>query len=64
MIKLWSVKVNGNWDKPQTLFFESKEEANTISSKYECHDKVCYAGNFSDKNAKELLDQTSYYTCL
>lgn len=55
-MKLWSVKVNNwDWNYPRTLYATSREKAEAISDRYPAADRVVYAGNFSDANAKIIL---------
>lgn len=55
-MKLWKVKVNNwGWDRPQTFYAKTREEAQEIAGKYPAADKIQYAGNYSEARAKELL---------
>lgn len=57
MIKLWKVKCN-EWgrDFPFVVYATSREEAEQKANKYHAHDCVEYAGNFTEANAKKLLE--------
>lgn len=55
-MKLWKVSViTWGWDNIRTFYFRSKEEAREVSNKYPASSGVKYAGNFTEKNAKQLL---------
>lgn len=57
-MKLWKVTVNNwGWNKPCTLYFTSKNEAEEARCHYPAADDVEYAGNFSDVNAILKLPQ-------
>lgn len=57
MKKLWCVTVNGwTWDRPRTFYAESREAAAEIAERFQAHDPVEYAGNFTDENAARLLE--------
>lgn len=64
MKKLWKVTVNQwGWDRPKTLYAESREDAEKTAEKYPASDPVEYAGVFNDLKADFLLghiDQFEY----
>lgn len=56
MKKLWKVTVNEfGWRIPDTLYFESYEDARKAWAGHTAADDVEYAGRFSDKHAAYLL---------
>ena len=56
MKKLWKVTVNEfSWRSPETLYFESYEDARKAWAEHTAADDVEYAGRFSDKHAAYLL---------
>ena len=58
-MKLWKVRVNNwGWYRPGTFYAESREEAEKIRREFPVADDVKYAGNFTEYNAKRLLDES------
>ena len=56
MKKLWKVTVNEfGWRSPESLYFESYEDARKAWAEHTAADEVEYAGRFSDKHAAYLL---------
>lgn len=56
MKKLWKVTVNGfGWRSPETLYFESYEDAREAWAEHTAADDVEYAGRFTDEHAAFLL---------
>ena len=56
MKKLWKVTVNEfGWRSPETLYFESWEDARKAWAEHTAADDVEYAGRFFDKHAACLL---------
>lgn len=56
MKKLWKVTVNEfGWRSPETLYFESYEDACKARAEHTAADDVEYAGRFSGKHAAYLL---------
>ena len=56
-MKLWKVQCN-DWgrDFPFVIYATSREEALQKARQYPAHDNVEYAGNFTEENAKKLLE--------
>lgn len=60
MMKLWKARVNAwGWDHPCTIYAESREEAERLSSQYPAASSVEYAGRFRDLYAEWLLGKIS-----
>ncbi|MCQ2387943.1 MAG: hypothetical protein MJ066_05835 [Clostridia bacterium] len=54
-IKLWKMTVNNiGWSNPATLYFTSREKAETETNKFPARDKITYAGQFNLENALEI----------
>ena len=57
-MKLWKVRVNNwGWDSPRTKYARSRREAEEIADRYPAANAVQYAGNFTEANAHELLEE-------
>lgn len=62
-MKLWKVTANGaGWSSAETFYFDSREKAEKFNRDLldsgKVSDGVQYAGNYTDENARDILEMT------